>query len=120
MAAACGEFIVRCFHARTNAHILHLKSRSYSQHVALKEFYEEVIPLVDKLAEAYQGQYGIISTYPAKQMPMTDEALILMEDLVTWIEKNRDDICDESYCQNIIDEVVALIRSTQYKLRFLK
>jgi len=29
-------------------------------------------------------------------------------------------ICQDSYIQNQIDEVVALINSTLYKLRFLK
>lgn len=119
MAAACGEFVMRCFHARTSAHVLHLKSRSYAQHVALKEFYEGIIPLVDGLVEAYQGEYGLIENYSAKYT-VYDNPLSLLDELVTWTEKNRDDVCDESYCQNIIDEIVALIRSTQYKLRFLK
>lgn len=119
MAAACGEFVMRCFHARTAAHVLHLKSRSYAQHVALKEFYEGIIPLVDSLVESYQGEYGLIDNYPAKYTPY-DNPLSMLDELVTWTEKNRDDVCDESYCQNIIDEIVALIRSTQYKLRFLK
>ena len=40
-----GELIVRCFHARTNAHILHLQTRSYATHVALNEFYDEIVTL---------------------------------------------------------------------------
>jgi hypothetical protein len=49
-----------------------------------------------------------------------NDGLELMDGLSEWTETNRDDICDDTACQNIIDEVLALVRSTQYKLRFLK
>lgn len=116
---AAAEFVMRCFHARTTAHVLHLKTRSYAAHKALNDFYDGIVGLIDSFAEAWQGEYGLIEAYPAKYTPFED-GIALMDDLVKWIEANRDDICDDTYCQNIIDEVVALIRSTQYKLRFLK
>lgn len=119
MAAACGEMIMRCFHARTAAHVIHLKTRSYAAHKALQEFYDGIVPLVDSLAEAYQGEYGLIENYPAKYTPY-DDPLKMLDDLVDWIDENREDVCDETYCQNIIDEIVALVRASQYKLRFLK
>jgi hypothetical protein len=115
------ELIMRCFHARTVAHVLHLKSRSYAQHIALNEFYDEIVPLVDSLAEAYQGDYGIIDGYPTKFV-MFDDGLALLKDLAGWIADNRADVCDEddTYLQNILDEIMALVRSKQYKLKFLK
>lgn len=118
---AAGELIARCFHARTAAHILHLKTRSYATHKALNDFYDGIIPLVDSFAEAYQGEYGLIEDYPAKYVPYA-VPLDLLEDLANWIRSNRYECCDkEDTClQNIIDEIVALISSTQYKLRFLK
>lgn len=121
MASMAGELIMRCFHARTTAHVLHLKTKSFAQHKALNEFYEEIVPLVDKFAEAYQGAYGLIDNYPKKYV-YTDAPLELINELSFWIDDNRYGCCDEddSYLQNIIDEIVALVRSTQYKLRFLK
>jgi hypothetical protein len=118
---SAGELVMRCFHARTTAHVLHLKTRSYAAHKALQDFYDGVIPLVDSFAEAYQGDYGLIENYAYKYVPYSD-ALELMDDLSDWIEQNRASICDEddTYLQNVIDEIVALLRSTQYKLRFLK
>lgn len=48
-----GELILRCFHARTNAHVLHLTTRSFAAHKALNEFYDgvvdHVVPLKGKL-----------------------------------------------------------------------
>ena len=115
------DLIMRCFHARTVAHVLHLKSKSYAQHVALNEFYDEIIPLVDSLAEAYQGDYGIIEDYPVK-FRMYPDGLALLDDLSGWITDNRSHVCDkdDTYLQNIVDEIMALIRSKQYKLKFLK
>lgn len=110
---------MRCFHARTNAHVLHLGTKSYAEHKALQEFYDGLIPLVDSLAEAYQGEYGLIQI-PALKYTAHANALDMVTDLLDWVDENRDDVCDETYCQNIIDEIVALIRSTQYKLKFLK
>lgn len=118
---SAGELVMRCFHARTNAHVLHLKTRSYAVHKALNEFYDEIIGLVDSYAEAYQGDYGLIDSYPPKYSPATDP-LTLVKELGSWIAENRSKCCDEddTYLQNIIDEIMALIRSTEYKLRFLK
>ncbi len=116
-----GELIIRLFHARTTAHILHLQSKSYSQHKALEGFYEDVVPLADTLAETYQGSYGLIENYPPKYVPHSD-GLTMLSDLGEWIEKNRYECCEaeDTHLQNIIDEVVSLIRQTTYKLKFLK
>lgn len=116
-----GELIMMLFHARTTAHILHLKSRSYAAHVALNTFYEGIVPLTDSLAEAYQGGHGLIAEYPARYTPYT-EPLELMNSVHEYITKNRKTVCDvsDTHLQNIIDEIVALTDSTAYKLRFLK
>jgi Family of unknown function (DUF5856) len=119
---SAGELIMRCFHARTAAHVLHLKTRSYAVHKALNDFYDAIVPLADSFAEAYQGDYGLIESYPSKVMNLPSDALDMLDELSTWIEQNRYKCCDEddTYLQNIIDELIALIRSTQYKLKFLK
>jgi hypothetical protein len=118
---AAGELVGRCFHARTIAHILHLKTRSFAAHKALNEFYDAIVPLTDSFAEAYQGEYGLIEDYPVKFASYSD-ALVLLSELNDWIAANRFDCCDkgDTYLQNIIDEIVALISSTTYKLKFLK
>ena len=116
-----GELIMKLLHARTAAHVLHLRSRSYSAHMALGDFYEEVVDFADSIAEAWQGDYGLIEDFPARYTPYTDP-LKLLEDLGTWVEEHRAECggASDTHIQSIIDEVVALIRRTQYKLRFLK
>lgn len=110
---------MRCFHARTNAHILHLKTQSYAQHVALNEFYDGIIPLADKFAESYIGAHGLIDEYNGRYSPRST-SLAAVKELTDWIEKNRMEVCEHSTCQNIIDEILALGYSTIYKLKFLK
>jgi DNA-binding ferritin-like protein len=115
-----GELIMRLFHARTNAHILHLKSRSYAAHKALETFYEEIVDIADSIAEAYQGcQLTLIEDYPAKFTPATDPQEMLST-LYAWIDEHRYDDTKETQIQNLIDEALALINSTAYKLKFLK
>lgn len=116
-----GELVMRCFHARTAAHVMHLRTKSYSVHMALNTFYEDIVPLTDTFAETYQGDYGIIDNFPPQYKPYVDP-IELMKDLSEWIGANRKKVCDgdDTYLQNIIDEIVALIRQTQYKLQNLK
>ncbi len=41
------QFVMCLLHSVTNAHILHFQSLSYSQHMALGAYYDEVSDLVD-------------------------------------------------------------------------
>ena len=56
----CADFVGTLFLARDVAHSVHLNTRSFSKHMALNSFYDEVIELADKFAEAYQGRHGLI------------------------------------------------------------
>lgn len=116
-----GELILRCFHARTAAHVLHLKTRSYAAHKALNDFYDEIVDLADSIAEAYQGGYGLID-FPGTRYAPPQDALEMLSELGDWISKNRHQCWDgdDSYLENMVDEIMALIRSTQYKLKFLR
>ena len=50
-----GKFIGRLFHAVTQAHMLHLATRSYAHHMALGTLYENLGDLVDEVIEVWQG-----------------------------------------------------------------
>ena len=121
--AIVGQFISTLFASRTQAHIFHLQTPSFAAHKALNDYYDEIVGITDGLVESYQGKYGIITGYGniALQEYQSCEAIIMFfETLCMYVEKSRQMICQDSYIQNQIDEVVALINSTIYKLRFLK
>jgi hypothetical protein len=110
--------IMQLFHARTNAHVLHLRTKSYSTHVALNEFYDNIVELADSLAEATQGRYGILD-YPELPYKPESDPIQMVRGLRRFIDENRDGMCDHSELQNLIDEIVAQTDSTLYKLENL-
>lgn len=118
---SCADFIGMLFLARDVAHSVHLNTRSYSKHVALNIFYDEIVDFADKFAEAYQGKHGLIGPISLMNARKTTNILDFLQDQVDEIEKRRYDVCDksETTLQNIIDEIVGLYLSTIYKLKFL-
>jgi hypothetical protein len=117
----CGEFVGTLLHSATITHFMHLQTSSYAAHVALGVYYDEIVDLVDGLAEAIQGCYGeIIRDYPTMFANVTGEPLNYLEMLKDYVAQNRQNMPSESNIQNEIDTIVTLIDSTIYKLRFLK
>jgi DNA-binding ferritin-like protein len=103
-------------HARTQAHVFHLRTASYAQHKALQKFYEGISELLDEYAEAYQGKYGIINgyeTYPVTQDPRKAKSFLMT--LLKLVDKARK-VTRDSYLKNILDQIYELIYSTIYML----
>lgn len=115
-----GELIMRCFQARTAAHVLHLKTKSYAEHKALNEFYDEIVGLADKFAEMVIGETGELITEFPDGYRTPNSSMALVNGLANWIAENREKVCDWSQGQNQIDEIMALCNTTAYKLKFLK
>lgn len=117
----CAEFMGLLFLARDVTHSVHLNTRSFSKHSALGAFYDEVIDLADKFAEAYQGRHGLIGPVTLVSAKKTTNVVEFLQDSLSDIEDARYRVCDkaDSALQNIIDEIVGLYLSTLYKLKFL-
>jgi chloramphenicol O-acetyltransferase len=115
------DFVGTLFLARDVAHSVHLNTRSFSKHSALQSFYDEVIELADKFAEAYQGRHGLIGPISLMSAKKTNNIVEFLTDSMNEIEKCRYEVCEktDTPIQNIIDEIVGLYLSTLYKLRFL-
>jgi hypothetical protein len=121
--AIIGQFISTLMSARTQAHVFHLQTPSFAAHKALNEFYDEIVDTIDGLVESYQGKYGIVQGYgnvALQEYQSCDGIILYFTTLVNFLEKSRSMIAQDSYIQNQIDELVALIYSLLYKLRFLK
>jgi hypothetical protein len=115
------EFVGMMFLARDVAHSVHLNTRSYAKHVALNTFYDEIVDLADKFAEAYQGRHGLIGPISLMNAKNTANILDFLQGQIEEIDKCRYEVCDktDTPLQNIIDEIVGLYLSTVYKLKFL-
>jgi hypothetical protein len=118
-SAKAAELIARAFAARNAAHFAHLMTPSYAAHIALNDFYDGIIPLVDSFAESYIGRYGKFQMFPNVKESSPD-GLSVVGNLTKWIDSNRQMISEVSEIQNIIDEILSLCNSTAYKLRELK
>jgi len=118
---SCADFVGTLFLARDVAHSVHLNTRSYSKHKALRHFYNNIVDLADKFAEAYQGRHGLIGPITLMSAKKTGNIVEFLEDSLSEVEKMRYDVCkkDDTPLQNIIDEIVGQYLKAIYKLKFL-
>jgi DNA-binding ferritin-like protein len=119
-----GLFLGTLMQSRNQAHIYHLQVQgmgSYAAHKALNNYYEAIVDLVDGIAESYQGRYGIITGYKmADTIREDNNARMYFDGLGKFVETVRKQLPQDSYLQNEVDEVVKLIETTKYKLKFLQ
>lgn len=117
----CADFVGTLFLARDVAHSVHLNTRSFAKHSALNSFYDEVVDLADKFAEAYQGRHGLIGPISLMSAKKTTNIVEFLEDSLADIEKMRYEVVEktDTPIQNIIDEIVGLYLQVLYKLKFL-
>lgn len=117
----CADFVGTLFLARDVTHSVHLNTRSFAKHMALNEFYDAIVDLADKFAEAYQGRHGLIGPITLMSAKKTTDVIEFLKDSMNDIETMRYKVCDkaDTPMQNIIDEIVGQYLSTLYKLRFL-
>jgi len=116
-----GELIGTLFLSREITHREHLKTTSFSQHMALQNFYDNIIETADSITEAYQGRNGIIDI-PFVPNDYTGSIIEVLQELLDYIESIRYTAVpqEDTAIQNLIDESVALFLSTLYKLKQLK
>jgi len=110
--------VQKIFEARQVTHNLHLKSKSFSEHKALEEFYTDLLEHLDEFVETYQGQYGILEGYEIETQQVKN-SIEYLEDSVKLFSVGRESLKD-GHLQNIMDEIIALTYRTIYKLKFLK
>ena len=117
----CADFIGKLFLARDVAHSVHLNTRSFAKHSALGGFYDGVIDLADKFAEAYQGKYGLIGPISLMSAEKTNNIIEFLEDQAEDLMEMRYKVVDKDCTplQNIIDEILGLYYTTLYKLKYL-
>ena len=119
MEKEVATFIATLLHSGTNTHFFHLSSKSYSQHKALGNFYEEIIELADDYAEAFMGRYNQITDFP-DLYHKPKEPISYLESLKRFVDDANASLPKEQELVNIVAEIQQLIDSTLYKLRFLK
>jgi hypothetical protein len=121
------QFFSKLFESREMAHVYHLQVRgdggSYATHEALGDYYEGILEILDDTIEVYQGQYGIVEGYDVIDTKDTKskDPLNYFEELAEYIKHGKKCIsADDTHIHSLIDDIMALIYKTIYKLKFLK
>lgn len=109
--------IEKIFQLRNMAHIAHWKTKSYSEHKALEEYYEGVIIDLDRLIETYQGAFGLVGKIEPESKSIKKD----IKEQALWLTENRAEIAQSiPAIENILDELTALHMKTLYKLENLR
>ena len=110
-------------HSRTQAHIFHTRvtgEGSFAAHTALQAYYEGIVPLIDGLVEAYQGQYGLIEYKEVNGIDndaSKENMVKYFDNLCKFLDKERKEPkLQMSWLQNDLDNIASLLYSTKYKL----
>jgi hypothetical protein len=121
ISADFSKLVSHLMHSRNQAHVYHLQTKSFAEHMALNGYYDAIVGLVDGLIESYQGKNGIIEKYTSFELnsyKSNKETINYFTALQKNVDSLREDV-DDSYIQNQIDTVTELIQSTIYKLSYL-
>jgi hypothetical protein len=121
------KFFSKLFESREMAHIYHLTVKgemgSHAAHTALNDYYDGILGFIDEMIEVYQGQYGIVEGYETidTSATQTKDKIEYFEELANFVKSEKKCIKPEdSHLLNIVDEAVALIYKTLYKLKYNK
>lgn len=113
-----GEFFGTLQEAITVEWRKHLQTGKYSKHMALDEFYKEMPEKIDALIEAWQADNDLVKDYK-NVLDENLDALTYMQTLKDVVKEGRD-LMGSSELESLVDDILALIDSTIYKLKHLK
>lgn len=116
---SCEQIVSMLLESRTQAHIWHLSTSSFAEHVALQSYYDDVVELIDTFVEQYQGRFGIIRQYDTLDKIEYNKRDIL--DYFTYIAEVSEVHAETlpGHLKNVLEEIIGLIYQTIYKLREL-
>ena len=113
------EFVAALLHSSTVTHFMHWATNSYAHHIALGEYYDQIIELTDQFAEAYMGKYEQLKKFP-KDFHTSEEPEKYLVGIQSFVAEARKHLPQDTELQNIVDEIADLINTTIYKLKFLE
>lgn len=112
------QFVSTLKQSFEQAVVWHHQTTSFSEHKALNNYYDEIIPLLDGLIESVQGVYPRIGAYTLSPTVDWSEGMstTYFKGLYDYVQTHRKMIYQESWIQNQIDEIAQLIAETLYQL----
>jgi hypothetical protein len=109
------EFISSLFEIRINAHIAHLQTDSYSQHIALDELYNGIVGHTDAYVENEQGIRGVVRGYPQIKLRESKDIVPYLKLKIIAFREYRFTI-QEPELQQLFDNIIEFLNGIIYKL----
>ena len=111
-----GEFCLTMLQQGTNSHIIHLQTKSRSEHKVLQKFYRRVVEKADDIIEMWQGVNAPqIIEYPDTWTPPMKNGLDDIVRFRDYLEANRDLLGTNSGLQAQMDDMMELVNAVVYK-----
>lgn len=122
------KFFSKLLESREMAQVYHWTVKgdpgSHAAHLALEAYYDGVIEYIDNMVEVYQGQYELLEGYDVIDTSETKstDRVEYFQGIAQYIKENRNVSlsAEDTHIQNIVDEVIALVYKTLYKLKYNK
>lgn len=117
------EFVSTLNSAKQQSIFWHNQTTSYAEHKTLNGFYDDILEHLDGLVESVAGIYGRPVGYTVVEptdWTSTDDTIVYFQNLYKYVQSTRTELYSESWIQNMIDEIAALIAQTIYQLTLKK
>lgn len=96
---------------------MHLKTKSYSIHNALNDFYYRALDVVDRIIEQYQGINGVVEEpYSGLIASESKTEVEYLKELKDFINTSKYILGDYTEINSTIDDFLGVIDSTIYKI----
>lgn len=110
-----GKVVGYLFMSRDYIHKAHLKTPSYSTHIALNELYTDLLEFTDEFAEVAQGIFGRLDVPEYRiEGNINDPISTLQKHINTFM--SMVDMCESRALNKIVDEIEAIYYRTLYKI----
>jgi hypothetical protein len=99
--------------------VWHHQTDSYAVHKALGKFYDKIVDLTDGLVESVSGIYERPTHYQIDSpldYKSPEQVVRYFKSCYEMIQKERENIYQETWVQNQVDEIAQLFAETLYQL----
>ena len=111
--------IARVFNTRNLAHLAHWRTKSFSEHMALGDFYDAIVGQLEEIVECYQGSNGLIKIPELPAALFQKDMVKYLEEELGWILENMKEMSKDDSVENLIQTLAASYQRTIYKLKNL-
>jgi hypothetical protein len=113
------EFLSTILDSKEQSTVWHNQTKLFAEHKALDFFAEEIEDLYDGLVESVSGVYGRPANYSVQTLinyKDSEQVYEYFKGLYMYVQDSRKSLYQESWVQNQIDEIAALVAKTLYLL----